>query len=117
MTSANLLWTRFVDAAVERTLLLLGWERQGTRADKTDASGAASKVYSDPPTAVQTAQVRSADDGSPSTTSYGLELPTTPSWERDAPKLRARPLTQPVVRAPEWHNADPFSVGEHTGTV
>ena len=90
----NQLWTRFVDVAVERTLLSLGWERRVPKA----------KPPPKPPPSV-------------SESVYGLDVPTTPSWERDAPKLRARPLAQPVTRAPAWHDADPFSVGEHTGTV
>ena len=111
MASPNIIWTRFVHASVERTLLLLGWERRAA------ATNAARGVYAQPttPSTTQPTTQPTTDAG---TKVYGMALPSVPSWERHTPKLRPRPLAHPVARsaAPAW-SSDAFSVGEHTGTV
>lgn len=125
MASADAVWRQCVHAAVERTLLLLGWERRAA------APNAARGVYAQPttpsttrPTTPPTTRPTTRPTTQPTTAPaagtkvYGMELPSVPSWERHTPKLRPRPLAHPVARsaAPAW-SSDAFSVGEHTGSV
>ena len=101
MTRAQRVWFNLAESAVERLLLLLGWER---RAPAGARKPVREKVYANKDAKSAATKTTSGPEGF-----FGTEAPT----------LKMQPAQPPthVAGDPYAWNADPFTAGSNTGTV
>ena len=102
MTRAQRVWFNLAESAVERLLLLLGWER---RAPASTSKPVREKVYAE----------KDAKETAAAKTTSGPEG----FFGTEAPTLKMQPVQPPthVAGDPYAWNADPFTAGANTGTV